>query len=81
MFLVDIACSEVSLLADRSLKKGKKQNVGNSFKEKGKLKNTANLHWFSYGTACTYRRIIIIINVLKLWGNIDFHNSLVKQFM
>lgn len=70
-------CSEVSLSADPC----KKQNVGNSFKGKGKLKKTANFHWFSYGTACIYRRIITIINVLKLWGNIDLHNSLVKQFM
>lgn len=78
VFLVDIVCSEVSLSADRYLKRGKKQNMGNSFKGKGKMKKKASFHWFSYGTSCIYRGIRkILINVLKLWGNIDLHNSLV----
>lgn len=78
VFLVDIVCSEVSLSADRYLKRGKKQNMGNSFKGKGKMKKKASFHWFSYGTSCIYRGTLkILINVLKLWGNIDLHNSLV----
>lgn len=82
VFLVDIACSEASLSADRSLKRDKKQNVDNSFKGKGKMKKTASFHWCSYGTSCIYRGILkILINVLKLWENKDLHYSFLKQFM
>lgn len=68
VFLVN----KFALKSDKYLKKGKKknakkQNTGNSFKRKGKMKKKASFHWFSYGTACVYRGILkILINVLKL---------------
>lgn len=79
---LDIDCSEVSLSADKSLKTSKKQNMGNGFKGKGRIKKETSFHWFSYGTTCIYRGMLkILINVLKFWGTINLHNTLVKLFM
>lgn len=81
LVFLDIVCSEVCQQTDL-WKRIMKQNMGNSFKRKGKMEKKTSFHWFSYETACIYRGILkILVNVLKLWGNIDLHNSLVKQFM
>lgn len=60
-------------LTDRSQKT--RQEVGNSFGGKDKMKKEASFHWFCYGTGCIYKGILkILINTLKLWGNIDLHD-------